>query len=332
MRNLKKLAIAAGFAALFSLPASSAVFVVAHPDDHILLMGPNLIGDVVGGYPTVIVMVTAGDAGNGHGDKTTAGFNSGQYNAFGNQYYRVRLQAHMSALERWIPGASSGSERPWTETTENFGTLNPRVEKWALGNVVLYHLNLPDAGAANGLTVLQTLTNPVGTVVSDITGTNRYTFDSLKSTIQQIISRNNRSTPTVVINRPRSTFNSEHADHPDHTQVGYIVEEAIKVEPYRCVWQAAYRGYQIGAYPVNAQNMLNSQRAGYELLHTILAQRGNVVPYTPGDVVSNPTWMQTSIVPGTTNRQYGAMDGFHSGFYGRNYYDGSRLAQRDCAF
>jgi len=332
MRNLKKLAITAVLATSFSLPASSAVFVVAHPDDHILLMGPNLITDIKGGYPTVVVIVTAGDAGNGHSDKPA--YTSGQYNDFGNQYYRVRLQAHMLALEKWIPGASpAAGDRPWAQTTENFGTLNPRVEKWTLGNVVLYHLNLPDAGFPNSSeTYLQRLLNVAGTEVSDVTGTNRYTLASLKSTIQQIISRNNRNAPNVVINRANGEYNSVHADHVDHTAVGKIVDQAISVEPYTCLSQAIYKGYQIQDWKMDRPELEYTQRIGYELLHTILAQRGNVVPFYDGDYVKNPSWMQTTFVPGTTNRQYGAMDGFHTSFYGRSYHQGHRIAIKNCAF
>ena len=329
MRHLKKLAITLGLAASFALPASSAVFIVAHPDDHILLMGPNLITDIKGGYPTVIVIVTAGDAGNGHGDK--ANFAGGQYNDFGNQYYRVRLQAHMLALEKWIPGASPAGDRPWAQTTENFGTLSPRVEKWALGNVTLYHLNLPDAGYDQQETYLERFVRVAGMEITDVTGTNRYTLASLKSTIQQIISRNNRNTPNVVINRAYAVYNSAHPDHVDHTAVGKIVEQAISVEPYTCLSQAIYKGYQIRDWDENRPAITDTQRAGYELLHTILAQRGNVVPYY-GDPVPNATWMQTTLVPGTTNRQYGAMDGFHTSFYGRSYYDGHRIAVKNCAF
>lgn len=327
MRDLKKLMLASCFAAA-SLPALSAVFVVAHPDDHILLMGPNMINDIASGYPTVVVIVTAGDAGNGITDKTPATEASRQYNAFGNQYYRVRLHSHMSALDKWVPGWT-GVGRQWAESTENFGTMNPRVEKWALGNVVLYHLNLPDASTGSQ-TYLQSLWTP-GTVVRDIQGINQYTLPSLKSTIQQIISRNNRSTPNVVVNRHYELYNAQHEDHPDHTATGLLVKEILDVAPYSCVWQAIYRGYQMGSWPANS-NLLESQRSGYELAHTILAQHGNVTPYDPQHPVQNPAWMQATPVPGTTDRQYGAMDGFHTGFYGKSYSDGAKVSPANCAF
>ncbi|AWL06091.1 PIG-L family deacetylase [Massilia oculi] len=67
MRNLKKIALAAALTTCYPVPASSAVYVVAHPDDDILLMRPNLLNDIIHGYPTAILVVTAGDAGNGHG-------------------------------------------------------------------------------------------------------------------------------------------------------------------------------------------------------------------------------------------------------------------------
>lgn len=326
MRNLKKVALATCLA-VAALPASSAVFIVAHPDDHMLLMGPNMVNDIVSGYPTVIVIVTAGDATNGISDNVGFGSNGRQYNAFGNQYYRVRLQAHMAAIDNWIPGYT-GAGRPWVESTESFSAKIPQVEKWALRNVVLYHLNLPDNTASG----LQAMKANNALEVADIRGINRYTRETLKETIRQIIARNNRNTPNVVVNYHEPLPNSASPDHVDHTEAGAVVRDAIyQNAAFACLWEARYPGYVMGGQPVNVPQIIDVQRRGYELAHTIMAQRGNVIPW--GGPVSNPNWMQSVIVPGTNNElQYGAMDGFHTGFYGKSYYAGARQATRNCAF
>jgi LmbE family N-acetylglucosaminyl deacetylase len=329
VQNLKT--IAASLCLLGSIaPATSAVFVVAHPDDHMLMMGPNLISDISGGYPTVVVIMTAGDAANGVGDNAGFANNDYQYNEFGNQYYRVRLQANMIALDSIIPGGTPTGGRAWSQATERFSAAIPAVEKWTLGNVVLYHLNLPDA--SNGLTSI-----PIGSTnsIRDITLTNRYTRETLKETVRQIIARNNRNTPNVVLNYQRPLDpNDPVEDHPHHKAVGEIVNDAIAVPGYKCIWEARWHGYVQGTAMENVPQMRDSQRRMYELAQTILVQRGNITRH--GGNVPNASWMQSILVAnpvaGGPQLQRGAMDAFHTNFYGKSYYDGRRQETSNCAF
>lgn len=343
MRNLKK--IVASLCLLGAvLPATSAVFIVAHPDDHMLMMGPNLISDVKGGYPTVIVIMTAGDAGNGIGDNAAKYpanadlpnpyiVNGYSYNEYGNQYYRVRLQANMLALDSIIPGGTPTGGRSWSQTTERFSTAIPAVEKWTLGNVILYHLNIPDDP-----TGLATILSAGADPVQDITRTNRYTVESLKETVRQIIARNNRNTPNVIVNYQRQFEPTDPVeDHPHHMAVGLIVGDALDTPGYECIWEARFHGY-VQAYSeyrtANMPHMIDPQRRMYELAHLILAQRGNVTPH--GGHVQNAAWMQSTLTPYVTDKgkqiQRGAMDAFHTNFYGKSHYDGRRRKQLNCAF
>lgn len=314
------------------LPASAAVFVVAHPDDDILLMGPNFVNDIINGYPTVIIIVTAGDAGNGIGASTQYGIDSGQYNNLGNQYYRLRLSGHQNAVDSWVPAASkSASYSSWSWVDESFGSNAPKVERWFLGNVVEYHLNLPDALDGNKTKLQQLIDGDISTL-SDIRGLNTYTAAQLRDTIRQIISRNNHNTPTLVINLPEYIANG--TDHPDHTNVGKFVNDAINEVPsYGCMWQAIYPGYSMASIEPNFPNLLDLQRKGYELVHTTLLNGGNITPISGGmvDTAAHPTWMPTTPFYPSTTLQKGTMDGFHTSFYGKSQYRGAHPLNQACA-
>lgn len=315
MSFLRKAFWGAALGVSLSFSASAAVYIVAHPDDDILLMGPNLANDIRSNYPTVIIVVTAGDAGNGNLPQTNNGLASLQYNNKGNPYYRVRLTAREYALGVWVP---TSYPRPLTRTWEYFSSSVPAVERVVLGNVVEYHLNLPDQLASSTQTVLQTLLNGSVGSLKDVEGLNTYTASSLRDTIRQIISRNNHNTPTLVINYQSPV--SDNRDHPDHTASGKFVSDAISEQPaYGCMWQAIYPGYSEADLQVNYPSLLDVQRAGYEQAHAVLLDQGNITPITGGavNVSQHPTWMPTTYLSPYTDRQKGTMDGFHTSFYGK---------------
>lgn len=333
MLNFKKsaVAIAVSFCA-WALPASAAVYVVAHPDDDILLMGPNLVNDIVNGYPTVIVIVTAGDAGNGTLASTPASIGYNQYNNLGKPYYRLRLQGHQYAVDLWVPQASrSGAYSTWTNSNESFGASTPAVERWFLGNVVEYHLNLPDSGVGNK-TVLQALIDGDITTATDVTGTNTYTAASLRETIRQIVSRNNHNVPSLVINFHE--FNANGTDHIDHTMVGRFVNDAINERPaYGCMSQAVYPGYSLANTAVNVPSILDRQRLGYERVHYTLMDGGNITPISGGlvDTAAHPSWAPTVVFDSVNNLQKGTEDSFHTSFYGKSQFRGGRPLNQPCA-
>ena len=329
MKNFIKFAFASLLSATaLSVPASAAVYVVAHPDDDILLMGPNLVNDIQSNYPTVIIILTAGDSGLGRQTKLPGVPLENQltYNddPANNPYYRVRLTAREEALMVWLPSAyPKNLYRTW----EYFDASTPSVEKITLGNVVEYHLNLPDAFHANGKTILQNLRDTPSFSAQDVEGLNNYTGAVLRQTIRSIISAHNHNTPTLVINYPEPvTIGTPPADHIDHTAAGRITQLAITEQPaYKCMWQAIYPGYPVGNInpndPNDAQfwfpNLLEAQRAGYERAHTIMLDQGNVTPVSGGAVTGHPTWAPTTFLPGYLDRQRGTMDGFHTSFYGK---------------
>ncbi|MGZ3457279.1 MAG: hypothetical protein ACXU86_02120 [Archangium sp.] len=330
MSTLKKIVIGSVLGLFASIaPASAAVFVVAHPDDDILLMGPNLVNDIRSDYPTVIIVVTAGDANNGNLPQTTEGVAYNQYNSQGNPYYRVRLTAREYALDKWVPASYP---RPLVRTWEYFSSTVPAVERITFGNVVEYHLNLPDRyeAALNKTSMKRFLDGDIPSL-QDVEGLNTYTKEDLRETIRQIISRNNHNTPTLVINFQSPV--SDNRDHPDHTVTGTFVNDAINEQPaFGCMWQAIYPGYAEGDIAPNFPGLLDIQRAGYEQAHAVLLDQGNITPVTGGpvDTVAHPTWTPTTYLVPFTDRQKGTMDAFHTNFYGKATWQGAHPSDTPC--
>ncbi|MDO8310423.1 MAG: PIG-L family deacetylase, partial [Sideroxyarcus sp.] len=191
---MKSLSIALGLA-LAVAPARAAVYVAAHQDDIVLIMGKSVQTDIKADKPTILVVVTAGDAGNGISPASATGLRGHQYNLMGNPYFRVRHNAHEAAITYWLPARHS---RVPQRSTESFGDTMPRVEKVLIGNVVLYYLNLPDGQLDAFYTGAQA-------TMADVAGTNVYTPDSLRNTLREIIKRNHAAIAGVMVHTPDPT-------------------------------------------------------------------------------------------------------------------------------
>lgn len=307
------------FAFALASPAGAAVFFVAHQDDGVLLMGRNLQLDIKGNHPTVIVVLTAGDAGNGSEPASPAGLRNRQYNQQGNPYYRVRHNAHEAALATWLPPAQPAlPQRP----TEYFGPGVTAVEKVKMGNVLLYNLNLPDS-------MLDAFHGGAFPVLYDVTGANGYTPATLRRTLRQIIRRNHVFTPTIVINLPEHTpeyseagyndkqLTATYADHPDHTATGRLVRDAVDAAPvYACLYRAIYMGYAIGALPdTMTEAEKQSQAAAFAALDKVLKDQGNVT-YDYGSRLEH----------------LGSADPFHAGFIGKQRWRSQSAGSGNCPF
>ncbi|NVM79626.1 hypothetical protein FHW83_005467 [Duganella sp. SG902] len=324
VKRFSKFAISLAAGAVISASAQAAVYVVAHPDDDILMMGPNLINDIKQNYPTVIIVVTAGDAGKSYRPKLPSVPDADQnsFNSQSNPYYRVRLTAREYALNLWVP---SSYARPLARSWVNLGSGVSQVERIQLGNVVEYHLNLPDQVEGSGKTTIQSLRDMAGYVTHDVEGLNTYSAATLRGVIRTIISSNFHNTPILNIN-----YQSPQAvtgEHPDHIAVGAIVQAAINEVPsYKCMGQAIYDGYSASAVSTSDPKfyfpgLVAAQRAGYEQVHAVLKDQGNITPID-GGIVNMGTPASTTTPYATssdsTPRQMGTMDGFHTSFYGKS--------------
>ena len=302
-----------------SAPACASVFFAAHQDDVVLLMARNAQLDIQGNRPTVIVVLTAGDAGNGSEPASPAGLRNRQYNQQGNPYYRVRHNAHEAALATWVPAAHS---RLAQRSTEYFGPGVAAVEKVRIGNVLLYNLNLPDG-------MLEAFHAGTYPVLYDVTGANGYTPASLRRTLRQIIRRNHVFAPTIVINLPEHTpeysepgynenaLTATHGDHPDHTATGRLVRDAVDGAPaYACLYRVIYMGYAIGALPDTLNEAeKQSQAAAFTALDKVLRDQGNI-----------------TFDYGSRLEHLGSADPFHAGFIGKQRSRAQADGSGACAF
>lgn len=291
-------------ASALAQPACAAVFFAAHQDDVVLLMARSSQLDIKANIPTVIVVLTAGDAGNGAEAAGPGGLRAHQYNQQGNPYYRVRHNAHEAALSSWVP---AGHSKLPQRSVEYFGTGVPAVETVRIGNVLIYNLNLPDG-------MLQDFYEGKHPVLFDVTGANGYTTASLRRTLRLIIRRNHAGTSRVVINQHEHTpehsepgynesrLTATYIDHPDHTAAGRLVRDALDTMPgYCCVNRVMYMGYAIGALPdTMSEAEKQSQAAAFTSLDQVLKNQGNIT-YNYG----------------SRAEQLGSFDPFHTGFFGK---------------
>jgi LmbE family N-acetylglucosaminyl deacetylase len=235
MISLKQLAGTIVFAsAAFCSTSHAAVFIAAHPDDIALMMNKNAANDVANGYHTVFVLTTAGDAGNGALGQ--AG------NTLKLPYYRARIRSYEAYVHFW-QGLNPNVRAPVPRYTTDV-ILGKRIEAVHMGNVDMYHLNLPD-----NQTLLPLATGK-STTVTSLSPVNSYTLAELTEVIREIIRINFKGEPTINLNTqdPDTAWNP--GDHPDHQATGLIANMAVrKSAAFQCVNLLFYRGYAVENYP-----------------------------------------------------------------------------------
>lgn len=236
----KKIAVkAAVFALVIGCASAKAdVFIGAHPDDIELFMNKNASTDVYTGVPTVFIVLTAGDAGNG----------SGGLNRHSTPYYRSRLMAHEYAVRYWV-SLVGGEVNKTVATTRTFGTHS--IEKATVGNVTIYNFKLPDGGdgggyAATGFKSLTKLFSQQITSISSVDNTNSYTLADLKATLRLIISAHSAGVSDVWVNVHDNDGVYNSGTHPDQLATANITLAAISEVPaYQCINRALYQDYNI---------------------------------------------------------------------------------------
>ncbi|MFE4518724.1 PIG-L family deacetylase [Kitasatospora sp. NPDC056783] len=217
--------------------------VVAHEDDDILFMNPDLSNSIADGTPSVTVFVTAG---NGTGDPCT----SVCWDTAGEPLRTWNRQ--MGAINAYSRMAGAGDTDPGTDevghwTAEAWTVAGKQVERYVLKDrpVHLVFLNLHDAklgGVLSGGT--DTTVVPVG---SPMSGSSTYTAADVVEVLRQLMVTYRPTVLRAQDDLPDSRYSGDHADH-----VAAARFAGLAAAQYGgTLIQVNYRDYNIGDSPVN---------------------------------------------------------------------------------
>jgi LmbE family N-acetylglucosaminyl deacetylase len=215
--------------------AAVSLHIVAHPDDDLLFLSPDIDRHINSGGRSITVVITAGDiTGNG----TTPG-----------ERTRNRQRGLMDAYARMagIPDSNPNAQEEWSG--DAWLISGRRVERYwlnaAAARVDLVFMNLRDAslegvrGGATDNTVI-----PTGGMV---TQSFSYNATQVVSTLAAII---NHYAPTVVRAQDTNPDHRYTEDHDDHVSAARFAAEAVDASDHEPI-EINYRDYNIFDCQVN---------------------------------------------------------------------------------
>jgi len=198
----------------------TVVNIVAHQDDDLFFMSPDLVDDVKSGACVVTVFMTAGDAGRAPA------------------YWRARETGSHAAYNTML-GLSAAAA--WSTSTVTFaGKAVPVATSPGDGRITGVYLRLPDGGiggdgwASSGEASLLKLWNQSISSLVAVDGSAQYTRESLIATLGSIISWSDPREVHV------QDFETAGYDHSDHRMAGRFAAAALQGYAGMVL---AYRGY-----------------------------------------------------------------------------------------
>lgn len=198
----------------------TTVNVVAHEDDDLLFINPDVNMDVTGGKRTITVFLTAGDAGRG------------------TQYYQDREAGARAAYAQM-----GGYNNTWNTTTP---VVNGHaITKSCLSQTVricLFFLRLPDGWHTDAN--LQKLQNGQVSTLSALDGSNTYTSADLTALINKIFTIYE---PSHIRTSDWVANPGDHRDHNAAAAYAYAAHQTYLM-PHTIY---AYEGYTIVNKVVN---------------------------------------------------------------------------------
>ncbi|MGW2400143.1 PIG-L family deacetylase [Kitasatospora sp. NPDC001664] len=232
-------------AARAAQPGAGIVQIVAHEDDDLLFMNPDLSNSIKAGIPITTVYLSAGEA--------TAGV----------EYARQRQNGALAAYSQML--GVTCPDACWNFGEVTFGTHT--VERYALGNVNLYFLGLHDGGADayQGLGALNRIwnggTEPTLAMADNGRWPQSYSSAGLDDVLTRILASANPTLVRIQDPAPDPLLAGElgfkpefHGDNPDHTAAARFADKAVGryggTAPQRVVVEH-YRDYNIQDTPAN---------------------------------------------------------------------------------
>ncbi|MBV8756653.1 MAG: VCBS repeat-containing protein [Deltaproteobacteria bacterium] len=229
------------------LAASDVLVVVAHQDDDLLFMQPDLTEDVKAGRSVTIIDVTAGDATNGI------------------DYVEARQRAQMAAY-----GVLAGGNMWSCEGIDLAGHVAVRCQL-ASAPVTIVFLGYPDGGIGgefpSSLLKLWEGTVPSATTIARVPAT--YDRDGLIATVADIVTA---TSPRVI--RTLDISGTHDSDHTDHMIVGAltVIATAQAASDARLI---AYRGYNTASEPPNTADVVVADASiGYRAYQACMTDCG----------------------------------------------------------
>lgn len=181
--------------------------IVAHQDDDLLFLSPDLLHNVQGGAGLRTIFVTAGDAGNDV------------------HYWNERQEGSLAAYAHM-----AGVENQWTESDS--GAPDADIPVYTLNgreDISLAFMQLPDGGLdgtgwdSTGHVSLLKLWNEEINSMDTMTGSTRYTKAKLLSTLAWLI----EDYDPLRVNTMDFVYDVNTArDHPDHSVTGFFADNA----------------------------------------------------------------------------------------------------------
>jgi LmbE family N-acetylglucosaminyl deacetylase len=227
---------------------SRVMQVVAHEDDDLLFMNPDLAHDLSNGVCVQTVYLTAGDAGQG------------------SDYWPQRERGAEAAYSKML-----GLPMEWqtSQTTlSNHYIVNEAVPKQA-ASVSLIFVRLPDGnlfgdGFANtGNESLQKLEAGQISVLHTLDAQTSYSLNDLTNLLASVI---NRYQPDEI-----RTQANDNPDHSDHTAAGRLTTQAYqlfrsRVIAIKSMSLSFYNGYTTSSLPQNlaVEDISRKQTAFWE--------------------------------------------------------------------
>lgn len=241
---MKRTLIAAGVALAFLIPVPAAavaaaspcsVQVVAHEDDDLLFMNPDIQGDIRAGRCVRTVYLTAGDAGRDVG------------------YWSARETGERAAY-----ATMSGRPNAWSDATATVEGRELHVSRLTGTRVELVFLRLPDGfdGRGSDRYGAQSLhklwEGQIGRITT-VDGSAGYTRAELVSVVLGLLTQAGADVVRMQDFRGDSGaigVDGGDRDHHDHHAAAYFAYAAqrLLVAPHRTT---AYRGYSVSELPAN---------------------------------------------------------------------------------
>jgi LmbE family N-acetylglucosaminyl deacetylase len=212
-------------------PNGTVMQVVAHPDDDILFMSPDLPRSIAAGSCVRTVYLTAGDSGS-------AGY-----------YWIGRMLGAQAAYE-----TMTGVKRDWQFRTVRFssGQYATYMNQYGNSQVSLLFLNLPDGNlqgqgfGGDKSESLRKLYEGATTTIHSVDGSSHYSSDELKGAIRELLEV---FKPTELRTQTPSDI-PYLADHSDHQAAARYVDAAL--QDYQPSWAAELPVAHYVGYPVHA--------------------------------------------------------------------------------